>query len=320
MRVIGLMSGPPPTASTQRSSSARRWGDAAVPAAAFHAEPFDRALQDRIHQLAAGRLPGSQCCASSRRLDVLLAERFAAAAAAVARRRRAVARPVDAIASHGQTVAHHPELRATLQIGRPVGDRGAHRASTTIGRLPPARSRGGRRGRAARAVLSTSPRFPIRRVARGVEPRRHRERHRPPAAARSRTPGSPSTSVRPTALLDTVCEPVATAASAWDRDGARARRGRVDRPLLARLLGRRVSCAGAPAQVDRRERYGLGEGEALRGRVGCARAGRLTISSRRSSRSRRRRSRGRVAIVLGGRPRRSGPALCCGARRAQIRR
>ncbi len=26
---------------------------------------------------------------------------------------------IDAIASHGKTVAHHPELRATLQIGDP---------------------------------------------------------------------------------------------------------------------------------------------------------------------------------------------------------
>ena len=66
-----------------------------------------------------GALPGAEVLRELAALDVALGERFAAAARALARRAGVALERVAAIASHGQTVAHHPELRATLQIGDP---------------------------------------------------------------------------------------------------------------------------------------------------------------------------------------------------------
>jgi len=115
MFVIGLMSG---TSADGVDAALVEWPDDAATRpfrlVAFHSERFDRALQDRIHQLAAGRLDGAVVLRELAALDVLLAERFAAAAAAVAREAGVPLAAIDAIASHGQTVAHHPELRATL--------------------------------------------------------------------------------------------------------------------------------------------------------------------------------------------------------------
>ena len=77
------------------------------------------ALRERVHRLAAGRVPGAEALRELAALDVALAERFAASARAVAEQAGLELDAVDAIASHGQTVGHFPELRATLQIGDP---------------------------------------------------------------------------------------------------------------------------------------------------------------------------------------------------------
>jgi len=82
--------------------------------------PLPRDLQQRIHALAAGRVTSDRVLAELASLDVTLGERFAAAAQAVVESagiQESLSQVV--IASHGQTVAHHPELRATLQIGDP---------------------------------------------------------------------------------------------------------------------------------------------------------------------------------------------------------
>jgi len=120
MRVIGLMSG---TSADGVDAALVEWpaGEAPKPfeLVAFRQYPFPESLQARIHELAAGRLPPGSALSELAALDVLLAERFAESAIALADSARIPLAEIDAIASHGQTVAHHPELRATLQIGDP---------------------------------------------------------------------------------------------------------------------------------------------------------------------------------------------------------
>ena len=86
---------------------------------AFASLPFEPALQERIHRLAAGRAAPGEALRELAALDVLLGERFAEAARQVSAQAGLELAQVDAIASHGQTVAHHPEHHATLQIGDP---------------------------------------------------------------------------------------------------------------------------------------------------------------------------------------------------------
>ena len=120
MRVIGLMSG---TSADGADAALVRWpdGEEARPfeLLAFREDAFPGELQERIHRLAAARVPGDEVLCELAALDVALAERFAASAAAVAGDAGFDLDDIDAIASHGQTVAHHPELRASLQIGDP---------------------------------------------------------------------------------------------------------------------------------------------------------------------------------------------------------
>jgi anhydro-N-acetylmuramic acid kinase len=118
--VIGLMSG---TSADGVDAALVEWPDA--PQArpfrliAFAQQDLPDALQKRIHRLAAGRVAAGETLAELAGLDVELGERFAAAAVSLAEQAGIALERVDAIASHGQTVAHHPERRATLQIGDP---------------------------------------------------------------------------------------------------------------------------------------------------------------------------------------------------------
>ena len=118
MKVIGLMSG---TSADAVDAALVEWpeGEAARPFAllAFAETPLPEPLQERVHGLAAGRVAGERALAELAALDVLLGERFAEAARDVAARAGVALGDVAAVASHGQTVAHHPEQRATLQIG-----------------------------------------------------------------------------------------------------------------------------------------------------------------------------------------------------------
>src|SRR6185295_16430707 len=120
MRVIGLMSG---TSADGVDAALVEWppGETARPfrLLAQREDPFPADLQQRIHALAAGRSAPGSALRELAALDVALGERFAQAAAAVAGDAGIPLAEIDAIASHGQTVAHHPELRATLQIGDP---------------------------------------------------------------------------------------------------------------------------------------------------------------------------------------------------------
>jgi len=120
MRVVGLMSG---TSADAVDAALVEWPDGAAARPfrllAYREDPLPAELRDRIHRLAAGRAAPGEALRELAALDVLLGERFAVSAAAVVEQAGLALPEVDAIASHGQTVGHFPELRATLQIGDP---------------------------------------------------------------------------------------------------------------------------------------------------------------------------------------------------------
>ena len=84
--VIGLMSG---TSADGVDAALVEWpaGPETQPfrLLAFEETPLERAFQERIHRLAAGRLPAQEVLAELAGLDVELGERFAAAACALAK-------------------------------------------------------------------------------------------------------------------------------------------------------------------------------------------------------------------------------------------
>jgi anhydro-N-acetylmuramic acid kinase len=259
--VIGLMSG---TSADAVDAALVEWPDGAAAKPfrllAFHSEPLDAALQDRVHRLAAGRLEASAVLRELAALDVLLGERFAAAAAAAACAAGVPLARVAAIASHGQTVAHHPELRATLQIGDPslIAERTG--VATVADFRPRDLAAGGEGAPLApffhhaaladpaetRVVLNLGGIANVTALPRGGDP--------DAVVAFDVGPAN--------ALIDTVVRLLSEGRERMDRDGARARRGRVDAPLLARLLDDEF-LRRAPPKSTGRERYGWAEGEAL---------------------------------------------------------
>jgi len=227
---------------------------------AFRQDPFPPELQRRIHDLAAGRIPAGEVLAELAGLDVELGERFAASAAALAEGAGVALSEVDAIASHGQTVAHHPARHATLQIGDP----------SVI---------------AERTGCTTVADFRPRDLALGGEgaplaPFFHHAAFADPAEARGvlnlggianltwlprggRADDVIAFDVGPAnTLIDGVVRTLSGGREAFDRDGARAARGRPDPDLLARLLDD-AFLRRPPPKSTGRERYGLAEAEAL---------------------------------------------------------
>jgi len=261
VRVIGLMSG---TSADGVDAALVEWpdGPSALPfrLVAYREEPLEAQLQDRIHGLAAGRLPAEQVLRELAALDVLLGERFADAAAAVAREAGVPLASVDAIASHGQTVAHHPELGATLQIGDP--SRIAERTGVdTVADFRPRDLAAGGEGaplapffhwavladpRESRVVLNLGGIANVTWLPRGAD-----------AEAVIAFDVGPAN-----ALIDAVVRAHSGGRERIDRGGERARRGRVDPALLARLLDDDFLRRPPPKSTGR-ERYGLAQGEAL---------------------------------------------------------
>lgn len=261
MRVIGLMSG---TSADGVDAALVEWGaDVDAPSVqllAYDEAPFDPGFQQRIHRLAARETPASEVLREFAALDVELGEEFARAAARVTERAGLSFEDVDAIASHGQTVAHHPELRATLQIGDP----------SVI---------------AERTGCVTVADFRARDLAAGGEgaplaPFFHR------AAFASRSEnrlilnlggianvtwlpaGGDASSVvafdvgPANALIDGVVARASDGEERMDRDGVRAAAGRVDRALLGRLLADPF-LERPPPKSTGREHYGKAEADAL---------------------------------------------------------
>lgn len=261
VRVIGLMSG---TSADGADAALVEWpeGPEARPfrLVAFHADPFPAALQERIHRLAAGRVAPGDALRELASLDVLLGERFAEAALAVCRAAGQDVREIDAIASHGQTVAHHPELRATLQIGDPsvIAER---TGCTTVADFRPRDVAAGGEG---------APLAPFFHFAAFADAKEGRVALNLGGIANATfiPPGAGPDDVvafdvgPANALIDGVVRVQTQGRESMDRDGLRARRGRVDAALLARLLDDDFLSRPAPKSTGR-ERYGSAEAEAL---------------------------------------------------------
>ncbi len=261
MRVIGLMSG---TSADGVDAALVEWpaGEAPRPfeLVAFRRDPFPESLQARIHALAAGRLPPGSALSELAALDVLLAERFAESAIALAEGARIPLAEIDAIASHGQTVAHHPELRATLQIGDPslIAER---TGCTTVADFRPRDIAAGGEG---------APLAPFFHFAALSDPDENRLALNLGGIANltwlprgGRADDVIAFDVGPAnALIDAVVAIFSEGRESMDRDGARARRGRVDEALLAHLLDDDFLVRPPPKSTGR-ERYGTEQAEAL---------------------------------------------------------
>lgn len=224
----------------------------------FVETPHGPELRERIHALADGRTAPGKTVEELGRLDVLLGEAFARAAQAVAA--EAGFDAVDAVASHGQTVGHYPEHRATVQIGDP----------SVI---------------AERTGWTTVADFRTRDMAAGGEgaplaPFFHQAALGDPAESRGvlnlggianvtwlPRGGDPDTVVAfdtgpANSLLDGVVALATAGAERMDRDGAHARAGRIDEAWLERLLDDDYFRRPPPKSTGR-ERYGGAMAERL---------------------------------------------------------
>ncbi len=267
MRVIGLMSG---TSADGVDAALVEWTSDTAPKPfrliAFSETPYPPELQESIHRLAAGRLAPADdgvpidAIRELAALDVCLGERFAEAAIDLARQADVPLASIDGIASHGQTVAHHPELRATLQIGDPsvIAER---TGCTTIADFRPRDIAAGGEG---------APLAPFFHHAALSDPAENRLVVNLGGIANiSWLPagGDPDAvtafDVGPAnSLIDAVVRLASEGRERIDRDGARAMRGRVDGQLLDTLLEDEF-LRRAPPKSTGRERYGLEQAERL---------------------------------------------------------
>jgi anhydro-N-acetylmuramic acid kinase len=262
MLVIGLMSG---TSADGVDAALVEWpeeGEAARPfrLLGFREEPFPHGLQRRIHQLVAGRVAGGEVLRELASLDVLLGERFAEAAASVAEQVGVGLEAVRAIASHGQTVAHHPELAATLQIADPslIAER---TGCTVVADFRPRDVAAGGEGAPlapffhwaavshpdeTRAALNLGGIANLTWLPRGGSPQNVMAFDVGPANS----------------LVDAAVQLFTGGRERMDEGGGRAARGRIDRDLLSRLLDDDFLRRPPPKSTGR-ERYGTAEAEAL---------------------------------------------------------
>ena len=261
MRVIGLMSG---TSADAVDAALVEWPDDAsarpFELLAFREDPLAFELQDRIHGLAAGRVPGAEALRELLRLDVELGECFAASASAVVSDAGITLADVDAVSSHGQTVAHHPEHRATLQIGDPsvIAERTGR---TTVADFRARDVAAGGEGAPLapffhHAVLANAAETRIALNLGGIANLTWLPRGGRAEDVRAFDVGPAN------ALIDGVVRWFSDGSERLDRDGARAQRGRVDEDLLARLLDDDFLRRSPPKSTGR-ERYGTAQAEKL---------------------------------------------------------
>jgi anhydro-N-acetylmuramic acid kinase len=261
VRVIGLMSG---TSADGVDAALVEWPkgvrERPLRLLAFRQDPFPIELQRRIHDLAAGRVAAADALAELAGLDVELGERFAASAAALAQEAGVALAEIDAIASHGQTVAHHPARRATLQIGDPsvIAER---TGCTTVADFRPRDLALGGEG-APLAPFFHHAVFADRQQARAVL-NLGGIANLTWLPAGGRAEDVIAFDVGPAnTLVDGVVRTLSSGREGFDRDGVRAARGQVDPALLARLLDDDFLRRPPPKSTGR-ERYGLAEAEAL---------------------------------------------------------
>ncbi len=263
MLVIGLMSG---TSADGIDAALVEWPDGPevrpFRLLAYREAPHPPELRARIHALADGETAPGETVRELARLDVALGEAFAVAARAVAEEAGVPAEAVHAVASHGQTVGHYPEDRATVQIGDP----------SVI---------------AERTGWVTVADFRTRDVAAGgqgapLAPFFHHAALSDPAESRvvlnlggianvtwlpagGRADDVVAFDTGPANSLLDECVSLATGgAERVDRDGARAANGQVDEALLAELLDDAYFRREPPKSTGR-ERYGRAEAERIFG-------------------------------------------------------
>jgi anhydro-N-acetylmuramic acid kinase len=261
VKVVGLMSG---TSADAVDAALVEWPESPdvrpFDLLAAREDPLPDALRARIHRLAAGRVPGPDVLREALALDVELGELFAASARAVAEDAGVPLASVDAVASHGQTVAHHPEVHGTLQLGDPsvIAER---TGCTTVADF---------RARDLAAGGEGAPLAPFFHWAALGDPEEGRLVLNLGGIANVTwlPPGGRAAEVLAfdvgpaNALLDGVVSVATEGRERMDAGGARARRGRVDPGLLGRLLEDDYLLRPPPKSTGR-ERYGTAEAEAL---------------------------------------------------------
>lgn len=227
---------------------------------AYREEPLESELRTRIHRLAAGRLPGDRMLGEFAALDALLGERFAAAALRVAEQAGVRTDAIAAIASHGQTVAHHPEVRSSLQIGDPSRIAEESGVRTIADFRARDLAAGGEGAPLAPffhwAVLGDAAESRLILNLGGIANLTWL-----PAGASADQVLAFDTGPANT-LVDGVVGLASEGRERMDRDGARAGRGRVDTALLETLLDD-AFLRRTPPKSTGRERYGLAEAERL---------------------------------------------------------
>lgn len=257
MRVIGLMSG---TSADGIDAALVDWPDGA-PAqpfelVAYRESPHEKTLQAEIHRLAAGELPGDRVLEEQLRLDRVLGDAFADAVLELVEAHGVDLSSVDAIASHGQTISHHPEVGGTLQIGCParIAERLERPVVADFRRRDVAMNGEG---------APLAPFFHHAVFAHPSEPRGVLNlggianlTWLPPGDAPDDVLAfdvGPANS-----LVDGVVSFASSGAERFDRDGTRARSGSVNEAWLQEMLSDPY-LAKAPPKSTGRERYGSGE-------------------------------------------------------------
>ncbi|MCS5636489.1 MAG: anhydro-N-acetylmuramic acid kinase [Myxococcota bacterium] len=254
MLVIGLMSG---TSADAVDAALVDWpADAGIrpfDLLAYREIPLDPGERARVHALAAGEVPAPDAMRELVALDRLLGDRFADAARAVAETAGVPLAEVAAIASHGQTIAHHPDVGGTLQVGSLalIAERTGCRV---VGDFRPGDMAAGGQG---------APLAPFFHHA--VFASREEDRLIVNLGGIANLTWLPAGGnadsvlafdVGPAnSLVDGVVELVSGGREPMDRDGARARRGAVNTSFLEFLLEDEYF-AQAPPKSTGRDRYG----------------------------------------------------------------
>ena len=261
VRVIGLMSG---TSADAVDAALVEWPDGPGVRPhrllAYVELPLSRELRERIHGLGTGEAGPPDPLRELVSLDVELADCFAQAAARVAAEAGLDLRDVDAVASHGQTLAHHPEVGGSLQVGDPS------RIAERTGCLTVADFR----ARDLALGGEGAPLAPFFHHALFTHPEQARVvlnlggianlTWLPPAAQPEQVVAF---DVGPAnALIDAVVALASGGREDMDRDGARAGRGQADATLLAQLMEDDF-LARPPPKSTGRERYGRRQAERL---------------------------------------------------------
>jgi len=206
---------------------------------------YPRALRAELLEVAAGR---ALAPADLGRLSVRVGERFAAAALRLLREAGVPPGEVDAVASHGQTVAHRPgRPTVTVQIGAPAVI--AERCGVTVV--------ADFRAADAAAGGEGAPLVPLVHALLFAHPRRERAIVNVGGIANATIlrPGTAEPLASDTgpgnAVIDACCELLGR--GRMDRGGRLAERGRVDRGLAGIVLASPFFRRRLPASTGRED-------------------------------------------------------------------